>query len=170
MSPEEAKIFIENLQFLNPSVFDCDEELTKSLIKMPKTDPSKPERIGVVLLSQRKTVFTVIPSFMLDLTEMSWQPFMITVMDQFRQSTTQKRGYSYQQHYGYHTNGDNNEVMYDSDCLELPYFMCSRETACSMEILRRFDVECLIGQISYKQSAEIYNSYNGYECKEDLDK
>ena len=54
VSPEEAKIFIENLQFLNPSVFDCDEELTKSLIKMPKTDPSKPERIGVVLLSPKE--------------------------------------------------------------------------------------------------------------------
>ena len=112
---------------------------------------------------------------MLDLTEMSC---MVTIYDHHYGSIPaihytrycRKRGCSYQQHYGYHTNGDNNEVMYDSDCLELPYFMCSRETAFSIQILRRFDAECLIGQISYKQSAEIYNSYNGYECKEDLDK
>jgi len=44
--------------------------------------------------------------------------------------------------------------------------MCSRETAFSLEILKRFDMESLIGQISYKQSAEIYNSYHGYELDE----
>ena len=155
-------------------MFDCDEELTKSLIKMPKTDPSKPERIGVVLLSPKENCLHCNSKLYVR----PDRNVMATIYDHRYGSIPaihytrycRKRGCSYQQHYGYHTNGDNNEVMYDSDCLELPYFMCSRETAFSMEILRRFDVECLIGQISYKQSAEIYNSYNGYECKEDLDK
>ena len=41
--------------------------------------------------------------------------------------------------------------------------MCTRETAFSMELLKKVDVECLIGQMSYKQSAEMFNSYHGYE-------
>ena len=53
------------------------------------------------------------------------------------------------------------------DALLLPYFMCSRETGFSVEILKKFDMECLIGQISYKQCAEIYNSYHEYETEHD---
>ena len=30
-------------------------------------------------------------------------------------------------------------------------------------MLQKFDVELLIGQVSYKQKADIYNIYNGYD-------
>ena len=72
-----------------------------------------------------------------------------------------KPGCSFQQHYGYSSSGSNNFV-YDENALDLPYFMCSRETGFSMKLLKRFDSECLLGQISYKQSTEIYNDYHGY--------
>ena len=43
--------------------------------------------------------------------------------------------------------------------------MSSGETAFDMELLNRFDFNILIGQISYRQAAEIYNYYHGYELQ-----
>ena len=53
-------------------------------------------------------------------------------------------------------------MKYDEDWSTLPYFMSTRETAFSMDMLHRLDKEILIGQISYKQRAEIYNDVHGY--------
>ena len=47
--------------------------------------------------------------------------------------------------------------------MSLPYFLSSQETGFELEMLRRFDVELLVGQISYQQKADIYNIYNGYD-------
>jgi len=74
-----------------------------------------------------------------------------------------KKGCSFQQHYGYFTEGDSSQATYNDDALSLPYFMCSRKTAFSINILKKLDFECLIGQVSYKQCADIYNNYHGYE-------
>ncbi len=53
-------------------------------------------------------------------------------------------------------------MTYDEDWSSLPYFMSTCETAFSVELLRRLDKEILIGQISYKQRADIYNDVHGY--------
>lgn len=74
-----------------------------------------------------------------------------------------KEGLLDEKHYGYYTRGDSSEVTYNDDALSLPYFMCFRKTSFSMEILKKFDMECVIGQLSYKQRAEIYNGYHGYD-------
>ena len=67
-------------------------------------------------------------------------------------------GCSYQQYYGFSTQGKLGEVVYDSDWQSLPYFMSSRDTAFALEMLQRLDAEILHGQLSYKQRADIYNS------------
>ena len=36
LTGNEAKIFVENLKYLNPAVFDDDAKLTKELVRMPK--------------------------------------------------------------------------------------------------------------------------------------
>ena len=46
---------------------------------------------------------------------------------------------------------------FNSDWHTLPYFVTSCETAFAMEFLRRLDMEILIGQLSFKQRAEIFN-------------
>lgn len=73
-----------------------------------------------------------------------------------------RKGCSFQQHYGYYTQGDCSEVKYDNDWQKELYFMSSRETAFCLDMLRRLDKEVLIGQISYKQRAELYNDIHGY--------
>ena len=70
-----------------------------------------------------------------------------------------RRGCSFCQYYGYYTTGSTSscQAMYNSDWQSLPYFVSSKETAFSTELLRRLDVEIVIGQMSYKQRADIYN-------------
>ena len=47
--------------------------------------------------------------------------------------------------------------------MSLPYFVSSQETGFEMSLLKKFDLELLIGQLSYKQKADIYNVYEGYD-------
>ena len=45
----------------------------------------------------------------------------------------------------------------------LSYFISSRETAFEMSMLTKLDADILIGVMSYKQSADIYNYIHGYD-------
>jgi len=169
LSGQDARIFVENLKYLNPSVFDSDFKLTKELVKLPKTDGGA-ERISIVLISPNETCIDC-GSKLYVRADRSVQAILCdsqygSLPALHYSRFCRKKGCSLQQHYGYYTRGDSKEVRYNNDALQLPYFMCSRETAFSLEILKRFDMESLIGQISYKQSAEIYNSYHGYELDE----
>ena len=51
LTGNEAKVFIENLKYLNPTVFDGDAKLTKELVRMPKINRKDPEKIGLILIS-----------------------------------------------------------------------------------------------------------------------
>ena len=73
------------------------------------------------------------------------------------------RGCKFAQFYGYSREGDKHEVLYDLDWKENKYFLSTQETGFELSMLQRFDVELLIGQISYKQKASIYNITNGYD-------
>ena len=53
-------------------------------------------------------------------------------------------------------------MKYDDDWWKEPFFMSSRETAFCMNLLHCLDKEILIGQISYKQQAELYNDIHDY--------
>ena len=169
LSPDEARIFVENMHILHSDIFDTEEKLTRNLIKLPKNDPCQPERIGFVLVSLTENC----PSCQVHLytrqdraaSAVIYHHNLGTIPAIHYTKYCRKKGCSYQQHYGYHSNADSNGIIYDSDCLSLPYFMSSRETAFDMELLNRFDVNILIGQISYRQAADIYNYYHGYESQ-----
>ena len=47
----------------------------------------------------------------------------------------------------------------------MKYFISTSETGFELKMLSRFDVELLIGQISYKQKADIYNYSNNYDVE-----
>ena len=65
--------------------------------------------------------------------------------------------------YGYSKEGDKPGVLYDADWTSHTYFLSSQETGFEVSMLRKFDAELLIGNVSYKQKAEIYNVFNGYD-------
>ena len=46
--------------------------------------------------------------------------------------------------------------------MDREYFVSTSETAIELSMLKKFDSELLLGQISYSQKAEIYNYSNGY--------
>jgi hypothetical protein len=84
--------------------------------------------------------------------------FMMTLLEQLPvDKYCRRRGCSFQQHYGYHAQGNVGEMSYDKNWCTLPYFLSTRETAFSIDMLCRLDKEILIGQISYKQRADIFN-------------
>ena len=68
------------------------------------------------------------------------------------------------QFYGYSKEGDKSGIQYDDEWLTYTYFLSSQETGFKLSMLQKFDVKLLIGQVSYKQKADIYNVYNGYDA------
>lgn len=72
------------------------------------------------------------------------------------------RSCSFTQYYGYYTTGESTGVYYSSNWESLPYFVSSRETTFSNDMLQRFNAEILIGQQSFKQCADVYNFLHGY--------
>ena len=60
------------------------------------------------------------------------------------------------------------DIVFNQDWASLPYFMCSRETSFSMSLLQQFNAEILIGQISFKQCADIYNFLHQYNTTSDV--
>ena len=54
-------------------------------------------------------------------------------------------------------------VFHNENWGEMEYFLSTRETAFEMSVLKQFDIEILIGQLSYKQRSDIYNIKHGYD-------
>ncbi len=73
-----------------------------------------------------------------------------------------RKGCKVVQFYGYYKSGSGH-MHYNDNWMKLAYFLSSQETGFEMSMLRKFDVELLIGQISYKQKADIYNVSKGYD-------
>jgi len=63
----------------------------------------------------------------------------------------------YTQYYGYYTLKGSTQVFFNRDWECLPYFVSSWETVFSKASMQRFETEILLGQLSFKQCAEIYN-------------
>eukprot|EP00058_Branchiostoma_floridae_P001186 XP_002586674.1 hypothetical protein BRAFLDRAFT_105480 [Branchiostoma floridae] len=64
------------------------------------------------------------------------------------------------QHYGYYTIDGNK--FYDDDWADIEYLLSSCNTAVQIKMLQDFDVELLIGILSYDQKADIYNYVHKY--------
>ena len=76
-----------------------------------------------------------------------------------------RKGCKFVQYYGHYSVGDAS-IYYNNDWMTLPYFLSSQETGFEMSILKKYDVELLIGQMSYKQRADFYNVGKRYDTKE----
>ena len=53
-------------------------------------------------------------------------------------------------------------VHLDSNWEQLPYFMSSWESAFSLSLMKRFNAEVVVGQLSFKLCAEVYNYIHNY--------
>jgi len=166
VQPEIVRIAVENLQFDDKRAFTTDQVLTQEIhtfVPIPGISP-----LGIVLVSSKSTcricgskllVRKERTSHITIYTE-SYGTVAGTQYHKYCQNF--RKGCSFRQYYGYSSEGNQSVHFYDSDWSEHRYFVSSSETAFEIDMLRKFDTELLIGQVSYNQKAEIYNYSNGY--------
>lgn len=160
LTTQQVKVLVENLEEIDGGTFASDDVLIREIVDMPRCGTDIPQ--GIILISSKHScsicgsnlnIRTDRPSNVI-----IYDDHLGTIRATHFTKYCRKLRCSYQQHYGFSTRGDSSEVTYDPDWETLPYFMSSRETAFSVSMLHRLDSEILIGQISYKQRADIYNN------------
>ena len=167
VTSETTRVLIENLQFLGSKLFSMDLDLTKELITMEYGADRK--QIGIPLIPPQKQCQKCNGNLLLRCD----RPSRISLYTEaygtvpathyHKYCNNYYKGCTFSQHYGFHKSPGEENTSYDSNCMDLPYFVSSQETAFEVSMLKHFDAELLLGQISYKQKADIYNVCNGYD-------
>ena len=140
LSSEEVRVFVKNLKLINEDVFTSDVCLLQNLIEISKNNPGQPHRNGIVLVSTKEECILCHSKLYLR----SDRNAVAVIHDNTMGSIPaihytkycRKPGCSLQQHYGYSSSGNSDNVTYDENILDLPYFMSSRETGFSMKLLK----------------------------------
>lgn len=166
LRPDKVKLMVENMQVLHEEAFTTDKALALELQAM-NYDEFKP--LGVVLVSSNQSCQECGGKLLLR----GDRPSKIAIYTDtqgtllgshvVKYCQNSRKGCKFSQHYGYHTLSDSSVSHYDKNWNELPYLLSTNQTAFEMKLLERFDVELLIGELSYKQKSEIYNCMNGYD-------
>ena len=166
ISASSAKTAMENLQVLNAKAFCSDAELTKELIateysvtKQELGVPLVPDQTKCYLCSGKLLLRRDHPSRVTLYTDTLGT---VTATHFHKYCQNNRKGCKLVQFYGYYKAGDG-ATQYCENWMTLPYFLSSQETGFEMAMLKQFDVELLVGQVSYKQKAYIYNLSKGYD-------
>lgn len=168
LTPIKAKIFIENLTFLESGVLVFDDQLA---LELQSFASHLGKSLGIVLISYKKKCKVCESELLVKADRPSkvvvyTDRFGTVYGTQYRKICKRFRfGCSFVQYYGYYTNGGDT-IAYDDDYKSLPYFVSTRETAFETSMLEQFDVEILVGQLSYMQRSDIYNIKRGYMIKQ----
>jgi len=167
VSPESTKLLMENLLVLDSSSFSSDTKLMKELITMPYG--SSKTQLGIPLIPHQSLCQLCNGKLLLkgdrpsgiSLYTMTYGTVSGTHYHKY--CTNYRKGCKFTQFYGYCKLGASENGRYDDKWMDLPFFISSQETGFETSMLKRFDAELLLGQISYKQRADIYNVYNSYD-------
>lgn len=161
---ESTRLMLKNLEEIDISAFQDDKSLFFELLATP-FNCSKP--MGVVLLSSMANCLLCGSSLQLrkdrPASVVIYDDNVGTIPGSHFHKTCKNRGCGYTQYYGYYTLKGSAQIFFNKDWDSLPYFVSSRETVFSMASMQRFESEILLGQLSFKQSAEIYNLI--HKCK-----
>ena len=161
VTPNQVKALVENIETLDMTAFQTDHALQREMIFLTITG-KKP--VGIPLISPRTSC--LLCGSKLQLRKDRHAPIVLypiqhgTVPGAHFMKFCPKRTCSFTQYYGYYTILD--KVTFNTDWNSLDYFLSSRDTGFSLEILRRADANTMIGQLSFRQQASIYNYTNGY--------
>lgn len=166
ITPDSAQVAMENLKVLDANAFCTDADLNKELVMMPHGPTRQP--LGIPLIPKQIKCQSCGGKLLLR----SDRPSRMTLYTDsmgtvpgthyHKYCSNYRKGCKLTQFYGYHKIGDGGKH-YSEGSLSLPFFLSSQETGFEMAMLKHFDVELLIGQLSYKQKADIYNLSNGYD-------
>lgn len=163
---EIGRMLINNLKILDAQAFVDDLSLASEIIYL---SDSKEKPLGIILIPQESVCIACGGLFYLRSDHSSrltvYSSQFGSIPSKHYHKYCGKKGCKLLQYYGYTTNGDGC-LHYSENWSSLPYFISSQVTAFEMKFLNMYDTELLIGELSYKQKADIYNCYHGYE---DLD-
>ena len=162
VTPDQVKALVENIETLDATAFQTDHALQKEMIFLTITG-KKP--LGVPLISPCTSC--LLCGSKLQLRKDRHAPVVIydikhgTIPGAHFSKFCPKRTCSFIQYYGYYSSLNN--IMFNPDWNLLEYFLSSRDTGFSLEILRQMDANSMIGHLSFTQQANIYNYMNGYQ-------
>ena len=171
ITPDSAKVAMENLQVIDANAFCTDADLTRELVTMPH-GPSK-QPLGIPLIPQQTGCHSCGGKLLLRGDHPSrmilYSDSMGTVSatHYHKYYSNYRKGCKLTQFYGYHQTTEGGKH-YSEGWFNLPYFLSSQETGFEMAMLKHFDVELLIGQLSYKLKTNIYNLSHGYDTTKHL--
>lgn len=163
ITSKEAQLCVENLMELDSEVFANDETLFRELCQW-STKANNP--FGCVLISKNRTCKVCREKLLLKARDSVRK---IVVYDDERGTYIgchyikycRSQTCKFRQYYGKHTT-DGVEQYYDEDWMDNKFFLSTQQTAFTLRFLKNFDIELLIGQISYNQKANIYNAVHHY--------
>ena len=161
---DTAAALIDNVYSFDEKAFDTDEVLRKELLTWSPNSAStkRGKPLGVVLISpETQCVLCAQP-----LSLRRDRPTSVVLYGNLSgpvpgthyHKICSNKVCTLTQYYGYYTSGgETSQVFFNANWNYLPWFMSSSLTCFSMDFLRRVDSEVLIGQLSYKQIADIFN-------------
>ena len=168
LDTEVLRVAVENLHTLNEAAFASDEQLTKEIQALsPSAALHIGTPLGLVLISSVTNCRSCGGKLLLRQDRPSritvYTESMGTVVGSHYHKFCQnfRKGCSLRQYYGYSSEGNQTTVFYNANWAEHKFFVSSSETAFELTLLRKFDADLLLGQLSYSQKAEIYNNH-GY--------
>ena len=154
----QVKVLMENIQELDVRDFSTDRQLFRELINL-KVSTNKP--LGLILVSGNEKCIQCGNKLQLRKDRQSsvviYDEQMGTIPGSHYHKTCSNRACGATQFYGYMTGSHSSEVKFNPNWESLPYFVSSNESVFSMQLLRQFDSEILIGQMSFQQCADAYN-------------
>lgn len=162
----EVQLLMENIQFLQSNAFAEDKNLTQEIVSSKDVTMAP---IGIILISPKKTCCLCGGKLLTrgdrpGRVTLYTETFGTLPASSYRKYCHKNRqGCKLVQYYGYCMIGEEQALRYDDDWADHQYFLSSQETAFETALLKKFDAELLIGQVSYKQKADIFNYINGYK-------
>lgn len=125
LTSEQVRLLIENLEVIDNEAFTPDQDLTREIVDMPRLGRDLP--LGIVLISARDSCTLCGSNLNVRADRAStatiYDDSLGTVQATHFTKYCRRIRCSYQQHYGFSTQGDSSEVVYDDNWQSLPYFM-----------------------------------------------
>ena len=170
INSDTAAALVDNIHSFDERAFESDASLTHELITWTysKSGSHGTRPRGIVLISPEKLCVVCGQN----LTLRRDRPSSITIYDDglgtlpgshFHKMCTSKTC-DLIQYFGYYTTGS--KAFFNANWRVLRYFVSSSLTAFSMSTLKRIDIDIVVGQLSYKQIADIYNQV--HSCQQDF--
>ena len=162
---DTAAAIVDNIHSFDERAFESDASLTHELIFWTSATSGMARPLGIVLISPEKCCVICGQT----LTLRKDRPACITVYDynlgpapgsHFCTNKT----CDLTQYFGYYTTAS--KTLFNDNWRDLEYFVSSSLTVFSMSMLKRIDIEIVIGQLSYKQIADIFNHVHA--CQQDF--